>query len=392
MKFEFNNFYHSNKKYSHVFCLFFFLLFFNCKTKESNIQKKYNTTTADTIASQSDDSTDHSSEDEIAERKKYIAFLTDFLNQNASKQSIDTLNNRVEGAMEIYANHNALKDSDFVDINDKLVSFIEAKNDLKMPESFYTAGLMESYGYFSIADGHPINHFKKGAKLGNVNCVKYLAIIYFERILVKHNATELCDPVCLSHRGRNYIEESHLASLNKKDILGFTSVSDNVLLKTISDHINTKMSDEEILNYVIHLRTHRNPIFNLSDVQIKEALNNYKADSKAYQGSKSNEAFRTILDNNSNIDISDIAELYTFNYPAYENDAVFLFWITLDFEKKGIETYNQFMEEYDLQEKYGIVDLGSRELINGILKYFINLGDTKSEELLKEYASINDSK
>ncbi|KFF16048.1 hypothetical protein [Flavobacterium hydatis] len=391
MKFEFNNFFQSSKKYSHMLCLLF-LLFFNCKTKESNIQKKHKNPTSDTIASQSDDSVDHSSEDEIAARKKYIAFLTDFLNQKESKQSIDTLNNRVEAAMEIYANYNALKDSDFVDINDKLVSFIESKNDLKMPESFYTAGLMESYGYFSIADGHPINHFKKGAKLGNVNCVKYLAIIYFERILSKHNATELCDPVCMSHRGRNYIEESHLASLSKKDILGFTSPSNNVLLKTITDHINAKMTDEEILNYVIHLRTHSNLIFNLNDIQIKEALNNYKADSKSYQGSNSNEVFKNVLDNNSNIDISDVAELYTFNYPAYENDAVFLFWITLDFEKKGIVTYNQFMEEYDLQEKYGIIDLGSRELINGILKYFIEHGDAKSEELLKEYASNDTSK
>lgn len=386
MKLEFNDFFSRRKKYLLLFYLLFFV-FLNCKMKESNTDKISSITKSDTIAYQSNDTIDHSSEGEIIERNEYIAFLTNFINQKVEKQSIDTLNVKVEAAMKIYANDNAFKDEKFRDVNDALVTFIQNQNDLKVPESFYTAGLMESYGYFSIADGHPINHFKEGAKLGSVNCVKYLAIIYFERILYKHNATDLCDPVCMFHRGRNYIEETSSVSLNKSDILGFTAHSDNALLKTISDNINMKMSDDQILNYVTHLRTHYNPILELNDSQIQEVFNSLKTDLKSEDYKQTARAIANILENNSNISISDVAELYTYYYPAYHDDAKFLFWVTLDLHRKEINTYDQLIEDYDLDQKYGLTDFGSQKIYIGLLKYFIDQGDTKSEVLMQQYSA-----
>lgn len=386
MKLKFNDFYSGRKKYLPLLCMLFFV-FLNCKMKDNNTDKISSFTKSDTTAYQSEDTIDHSSENEIIERNEYITFLTSFINQKAEKQSIDTLNMKVEAAMNIYANDNAFKNEKFKSVNDALVVFIQNQNDLKVPESFYTAGLMESYGYFSIADGHPINHFKKGAKLGSVNCIKYLAIIYFERILYKNNVTDLCDPVCMFHRGRNYIEESSLASLNKSDILGFTTNSDNALLKTINDNIKIKMSDDQILNYVTHLRTHHNPILKLNDPQIQEVFNNLKTDLKSEDYKKNGGVLANILDNNSNIGISDVAELYTFYYPAYHDDAKFLFWVTLDLNRAGINTYDQFIEDYDFDKKYELTDFGSKKIYTGLLKYFIDQGDTKSEALLQENSS-----
>ena len=362
-----------------------FLLFLNCNKKETKTVASSPKTQIDSISTLNQTDGDYTTEEERKERKKYMAFLKDFLSKKESEQSIDTLNSRVENAMGIYANGYIHKDEDFTLINDDLTRYIETKNSLKIAESFYTSGLLESYGYFSFADGHPIIEFKKGAKLGSINCVKYLAIIYFERILHKHNATELCDPVCMSHRGRNYIEETSLASLTKNDMLNLTSSPDNLLLKTIYDQVQFKMSDEQILNYVIHLRTHNNPLFNISNSQVFDALNSLKTLSKSDTEIAGLEVFMKLADNNPTIKISDIAELYTFNYPAYENDLQFLFWVKLDLQRRGIETYDQCVENYDLNELYGIVDFGSPAIYTGLLKYFTEKGDQNSDNLLKEY-------
>lgn len=368
------------------FSFLFFLLFLNCNKKETKTAVSSPKTQVDSTYAEDQTDGDYTSDEERQERKKYMAFLKDFLNKKESQQSIDTLNSRVEKAMAIYANGYIYKDEDFTSINDELTKYVESKNSLKIAESFYTSGLLESYGYFSIADGHPIIEFKKGAQLGSTNCIKYLAIIYFERILHKHKASGLCDPVCMSHRGRNYIEETHLASLSKSDILNLTSSSDNLLLKTIHDQVQFKMSDEEILNYAVQLRTHNNPLLNISNTQVFDALNSLKTLSKSDNEIAGIEVFTKLIDHNPTIKISDIAALYTFNYPAYENDLQFLFWVKLDLQKRGIETYNQCIENYDLNELYGIVDFGSPAIYKGLLEYFAEKGDQNSEKLLKEYA------
>jgi len=362
-----------NKNYLPVFCLIS-LLFLNCKNKENNLNNNYPAPLTESTSSSQSDGNSGTSEEETIEREKYTAYLTNFFSKASSEQSIDSLNVKVEAAMSLYANNNNYDDEKFVNINDKLVAFIESKNDQKVPESFYTAGLMESYGFFSIADGHAINHFKKGAKLGSINCVKYLAIIYFERILYKHEVTELCDPICMFQRGRNYIKENSLASLTKNDILSFTSASNNFLLKTIADHLNLKMSDDQILNYVTYLRTHANSLYELNNPEI---LNSLKA--------ANSEVFNTILNDNPNIKISDAAVLFTFNYPAYENDDTFLHWTKTDLEKKGITTFDESVEKYDLDQLYGLTDFGSAKIYKGLLKYFVEKGDPNSEKLLKEY-------
>jgi L-rhamnose mutarotase len=368
------------------FSILFFLLFLNCNKKEIKTAVSISKTQADSTYSEDQTDGDYTSDEERQERKKYMAFLKDFLSRKESQQSIDTLNARVEKAMDIYANGYVYKDEDFTSINDELTKYVESKNSLKIAESFYTSGLLESYGYFSFADGHPIIEFKKGAKLGSTNCIKYLAIIYFERILHKHKANLLCDPVCMTHRGRNYIEETHLASLSKSDMLNLTSSSDNLLLKTIYDQLQFKMSDAEILNYVIHLRTHNNPLFNINNTQVFDALNSLKTLSKSEDEIAGIDVFTKLIDHNPTIEISDIAELFTFNYPAYQNDSQFLFWVKLDLQKRGIETYDQCVENYNLDQLYGIVDFGSPAIYKGLLKYFAEKGDQKSENLLKEYA------
>lgn len=385
MKIQSNYFCISLKKLI-PFSFLFFLLFINCNKKETKATRSLPKVAIDSTVYENEPDADYSSEDEIKERKKYIAFLKDFLSKKENEQSIDTLNTRVEAAMEVYANGYIYKDEDFTSANDDLTRYVESKNDLKIAESFYTSGLLESYGYFSIADGHPINEFKKGAKLGSVNCIKYLAIIYFERILHKHNAAGLCDPVCMSHRGRNYIEETSLANLTKAELLSLTSGTDNFFLKSINDHVKIKMSDEQMLSYVLHLRTHYNPLFNLNTSKIAASVNSARTSLDSETAITFVKVFTKLIESNPGIKISDMAELHTFNYPAYEDDDQFLFWVKIDLNEKGIETFNQLVENYDLNKMYGIIDFGSPKIYTGLLKYFIEKGDQNSENLLKEYA------
>lgn len=359
--------------------LFFVVVFIlsscNKKVKDASHTKKKqsNDTTAEYVDSTIVDDDENAI---TVKREKYVEYISWFLDQNPNNQSLDSLNIKVEDAMDVFASDNSIKDENFREVTEELVEYVTSLNTLKIPDSFYTAGLLESYGYFSDANGHAINNFKDGAKLGSLKCVKYLAIIYYERLLYKHSYQDYCDPVCMFHRGRNYIEESEYASLNKNEILSFSKLSNNFLMKIITDHLNKNMSDDEIFNYVLNLRTSQSPILNINNVNFNLAFSNQNAAPDVLYSNEQMAIFEKLLKQNKNIQNSDIARLYTFHFPAYENENKFIFWIKQDINQKNIKTFDEFTTVYDLDSIYQYTDF----LIDERRKDFLNFFAAKENQ------------